>query len=134
MQNVVVAGGGALLPGLCARLGEEIRALALGADDSGNQAAASRLEISERYAWGRAVVSGQAGAEGERKGLCVSKVPVRRDALLWTGASIMACLAGLGDRSLTSEQYLAREGGRLPDWLSVSPSDWLFEAAPAAAV
>ena len=69
-------------------------------------------------------------------GLCVVKVPVRRDALLWTGASIMGCLGGVAERSLTSEQYHAREreGAPLPDWMSVSPADWLFEAVPVAAV
>ncbi|CAM9888406.1 unnamed protein product [Pylaiella littoralis] len=109
-QNVVVAGGGALLPGLCARLAEEVEALAA--------AAAPGAGNPEGYAWARAVVLGdryhhnhQGGGRGG--GLCVVRVPVRRDQLLWTGASIMASLPRIADRSLTSEQYLApmRRGG-----------------------
>ena len=136
MQNVVVAGGGGLVPGLCARLEEEVRALAAGG--------------YYEYAWARAAVFGEGGGEesdvvedaagdsyADRGGLCVVKVPVRRDHLLWTGASLMSsCLGGdvLGKRSLNGEQY-ERGGGRLPDWMSVSSSDWVFqtgEALPAA--
>lgn len=137
-----------MFPGLCGRLGEEIRALALGTGDSGSQASQG-VGNPEGYAWARAVVAGDGdgdrGEEGSNSsgggrgggaggGLCVVKVPVRRDVLLWTGASIMTSLGGVGERSLTNEQYLAREGGHLPDWMSISPADWLFEAAPVATV
>lgn len=148
MQNVVVAGGGAMLPGLCARLGEEIRALVRGS----RQGPASGLgnEEAEKYSWARAVVSGEGGvgasAEGSSSsdgsgggrnrwgGLCVVKVPVRRDHLLWAGASIMSCLNGIEERSITSKEYLKRDGGRLPDWMSLSSADWVFEAAQAVPV
>lgn len=207
---MVVAGGGALLPGLCARLAEEIKALVAPAADTG-------LGNPQGYAWARAVVSGEnyrrsgAGGSGSSSaaisaagaaaaeeelggggsggtgggggtGLCVVRVPVRRDELVWTGASIMASLPRIADRSLTSEQYLDPSsstsssrvgrgrgravggggdkdkdkdkdeeeegevgfggnsatgrggGGRLPDWMSVSPTDWLFEATTTTAV
>ncbi|CAM9505612.1 unnamed protein product [Ectocarpus sp. 13 AM-2016] len=124
VQNVLVAGGGALLPGLPARLAQEIKALA-------TAAAAPPLGNSEGYSWARAAVCGDPG------GLCVVRVPVPRDHLVWTGASIIASLGGIADRSLTCEQYLARRGeggGRLlPDWMSVSSADWLFEGGGAAA-
>lgn len=79
------------------------------------------------------------GEAGE--GLCVVQVPVRRDQLVWTGASIMASLdRRVAEHSLSIEQYLGKDegaaagpgeegGGRLPDWMSVSPGDWLFGAA-----
>ena len=190
-QNVVVAGGGALLPGLCARLGEEITALARGSGGGGSGGGGSTggsrgdsesgikgvvgVGKPEGYGWARSAVFGEGGSDrgggggdsgsvsggagggdsdgggrggggdsgsssvgggGGRGGLCVVKVPVRRDVLLWTGMSIIGCLGGVAERSLTIEQYHAREreGARLPDWMSVSPSDWLFEAAPVAAV
>lgn len=135
MQNVVVAGGGAMLPGLPARLGEEVMALARGSrhgPDSG-----LRNEEAEEYSWARAVVSGEGGhsasteSEGGRNrwgGLRVVKVPVRRDHLLWAGASIMSSLNGIEERSITSKDYLKRDGGRLPDWMSLSSADWVFEA------
>lgn len=184
---MVVAGGGALLPGLCARLAQEIEALATTAPDtdpSGGDAAPVGSSSGGGYSWARACVTGHeepgsssssssygdagggnaqtsAGGEKEkedsgsgsgeqkeragRTGLCVVKVPVRRDLLVWTGASIMASLTGgIAQRCLTSEQYLSRAaaaegggpvggggGGRLPDWMSVSPADWVFEAAVA---
>lgn len=141
VQTVLVCGGGALFPGLCARLGEEIRALARAANEGGEGSAISRLGAPEGYSWARAMVFGrgdsdQAAAEassGRRGdgGLCVMRAPIARNLLLWTGASIMACLTGVAERSLTSEQYVAR-GGRIPDWMSVSPSDWLFSAPPSA--
>ncbi|CAM9393485.1 unnamed protein product [Ectocarpus sp. 4 AP-2014] len=128
VQNVLVAGGGALLPGLPARLAQEIEALATAAAST---AAAPPLGSSEGYSWARAAVRGDPG------GLCVVRVPVRRDHLVWAGASIMASLGGIADRSLTCEQYLTRRdegGGRLlPDWMSVSSADWLFEGGGAAA-
>lgn len=131
MQNVVVAGGGAMLPGLPARLGEEIVALARGSTHEGVH--------SEDFSWAKAVVSGEeeggdsdsiesGGGRGRnrRGGLCVVKVPVRRDHLLWAGASIMSSLNGIEERSITSKDYLKRDGGRLPDWMSLSSSDWVF--------
>lgn len=145
VQNVVVAGGGSLLPGLCARLGEEIKALAafdasgastggggggggLGDGQSTGTPAGWAVGNPQGYAWARAVVcSGDGGSvDGGDRGLCVSRVPVRRDLLLWTGASIMGCLGGIEGRSLSREQYLARHEGRLPDWMSLSPADWVF--------
>lgn len=175
---MVVAGGGALLPGLCARLATEIEALTAAATGAVADADAD-LNGSGGYAWARACVTGhhqpeepdsstsggdrggssrarttattvgEAGGRerqegsGSGRGLCVVRVPVRRDLLVWTGASIMASLGGIAQRCLTSEQYLARAaggavedgegGGRLPDWMSVSPADWVFEApAPVA--
>ncbi|CAM9874224.1 unnamed protein product, partial [Ectocarpus fasciculatus] len=129
VQNVLVAGGGALLPGLPARLAQEIEALATADADAAS--AVPPLGSPEGYSWARAAVCGDPG------GLCVARVPVRRDNLVWTGASIMASLGGIADRSLTCEQYLARRGeggGRLlPDWMSVSSADWLFEGGGAAA-
>lgn len=134
------------MPGLCARLAEEIRALAAprasDAGDAGTGAPSAGIGKSEGYAGARAVVSGAAGRgddgggneEGvSQEGLRVVRVPVRRDILVWTGASIMASLDGLGERSLTSERYLAREGGMLPDWMSVSSADWVFESAATVA-
>ncbi|CAN0402273.1 unnamed protein product, partial [Hapterophycus canaliculatus] len=131
-QNVVVAGGGAMLPGLCARLAQEIEALTAdpgaraGAGAGAGADAAPARAGSGGYSWARACGNG----------LRVVKVPVRRDHLVWTGASIMASLGGMAQRCLTSEQYLARDaggaegggGGRLPDWMSVAAKDWLFEA------
>lgn len=134
VQNLVVSGGGALFPGLCARLAQEIRSLAGASEAQGRGGAATGLGDPQGYAWARAVISG-GGAEreaaGGARGLCVVRTSVPRNLLLWTGASIMAGLAGIGERSLTGEQYLAR-GGRMPDWMSASPSDWLFSAAPSA--
>lgn len=151
----MVVGGGALLPGLCARLGQEIRSLA----KSPNPAVSTSSSSSTgEYAWARAAISGEASSsgigavssegagrvDGDGKGLCVVRCPagVERSLLLWTGASIMATLGGVNERSLTTEQYLTRSGGvaggggggaaRLPDWMSISPSDWLFSAPPAA--
>eukprot|EP00903_Cladosiphon_okamuranus_P014802 g13710.t1 len=178
-QNVVVAGGGAMLPGLCARLAQEIRALALASPSPGVADAVAPTAPPPPppgnpggYAWARAVISGdehldengdgergdvrgqhgggdvgegegegvtqQGGEEagagaGAGAGLCVVQVPVRRDHLVWTGASIMASLdRRVAEHSLSLERYLGKgDGGaaRLPDWMSVSPGDWLFEAA-----
>lgn len=146
VRNLLVIGGGALLPGLCARLGQEIRSLVTVTQATETPTDTATLGKPEGYSWARAVIMGETGVGGRRsasddsaasggdgaegRGLCVVRPPtgVARHLLLWTGASIMASLGGVTERSLTSEQYLARVG--LPDWMSASPSDWLFSAPP----
>eukprot|EP00638_Chattonella_subsalsa_P016370 CAMPEP_0117820428 /NCGR_PEP_ID=MMETSP0949-20121206/2457_1 /TAXON_ID=44440 /ORGANISM="Chattonella subsalsa, Strain CCMP2191" /LENGTH=393 /DNA_ID=CAMNT_0005659371 /DNA_START=6 /DNA_END=1187 /DNA_ORIENTATION=- len=110
LSNIVVAGGGAMIPGICGRLSEEIRSVL---DDDSVLSEYERKQLSCM----RPALSST----------CISSVFLPRNLLVWCGTSILARLEELVEASLLPQGY-TDAGERMPDWLSISSSDWLFHS------
>ncbi|CAM9989817.1 unnamed protein product, partial [Phaeothamnion confervicola] len=107
--NVLVVGGGAMLPGLCARLGEELRATATTAtagepselemsapgtkkatESATADTPAAALMATTASATAANEVPPLGAAAAVLHGACVSRTPFARSLLTWSGASLMA--------------------------------------------